>query len=134
MDGVTLVTTMRTLQFKLAVKDGVSKVLGISKSAVVVYSTSASRRRRLMEVSDSRNLHAGAAGVSAVYIVTMSGTSATALSTTLSEGAPTISATLSSYGFSGTTIAEAVAVLGNPVKQQQQQHRSHLHRAEQDRM
>ena len=116
MDGVTLITTQRTLQFKLAVKVAVSKVLKIDQSAVVVYSTSVSGRRRLVEVSDSRKLHGSQAGVSAVYIVTMPGTTTTALATTLSGATANISSTLSSYSFTGTTIREATVVLGNPSK------------------
>ena len=116
MDGVTLITTQRTLQFKLAVKVAVSKVLKIDQSAVVVYSTSVSSRRRLMEVSDSRKLHGAQAGVCAVYIVTMPGTTTTALATTLSMATANISSTLLTYSFTGTTIREATVVLGNPSK------------------
>ena len=114
MDGVTLITSQRTLQFKLAVKVAVSKVLKIDQSAVVVYSTSVSSRRRLMEVSDSRKLHGSQAGVSAVYIVTMPGTTTAALATTLSGATANISSTLSIYSFPGTTLREAKVVLGNP--------------------
>ena len=116
MDGVALITYPRRMQFELAVEVAVSKVLGINQSAVDVYSTSVSSRRRLMAVSDSRELHGSKEGVNAVYIVTMSGTSVTALATTLSGASGYISSTLSSYGFTESTIREATVTLGNPSK------------------
>jgi hypothetical protein len=115
VDGLTLSTSAKTLEFKVAFKDAVSKVLGINKSAVVVYSTNvAVDRRRLMEVSDSRKLDGAVPGVSAVYVVMKSGTTAAALATTLSGATASMSNTLSSYGITGTTIEEATVALGNP--------------------
>ena len=117
MDGLVLITAARTTVFKQAIQAAVASILGIDKSAVSVYSTNASRRRRLQgvsEVIESRNLHGGQAGVSAVYIVTMAGTSVTALAATMTEGASAISDTLSSTGFPGTSVGEAEVVLGSP--------------------
>ena len=114
MDGLTLATPARTLDFKLAFKDAVSKVLGIEKSAVVVYSTNVAGRRRLMGVSDSRKLDGAVAGISAVYLVRKSGTTTFALATILTASTAIMSNTLSAAGFTGTTIEEAKVVLGNP--------------------
>ena len=116
MDGLILITTARTSQFKQAIQAAVASILGLDKSAVAVYSTNASRRRLMgvREVSYSRSLHGGVAGVSAVYVVTMTGTTATALAATMSGAASTISNTLSTYGFIGTTVGEATVVLGSP--------------------
>jgi hypothetical protein len=114
VDGLTLASPARTLDFKLAFKDAVSKVLGIEKSAVVVYSTNVDGRRRIMGVSDSRKLDGAVAGISAVYLVRKSGTTAAALATTLSGATASMSNTLTSYGFTGTTVEEAKVTLGNP--------------------
>jgi hypothetical protein len=116
MDGLLLLTASRTSQFKLAIQAAVASILGLDKSAVSVYSTNASRRRLMgvSEGSQTRNLHGGLAGVSAVYVVTMAGTTATALAATMSGATSTISNTLSTYGFIGTTINEATVVLGSP--------------------
>jgi hypothetical protein len=114
VDGLILATPARTLEFKLAFKDAVSKVLGIEKSAVVVYSTNVASDRRLMEVSDGRKLDGAVAGVSAVYIVRKSGTTAIVLATVLTASTAIMSNTLSSAGFTGTTIEEAKVTLGNP--------------------
>ena len=111
-----LITASRTSQFKQAIQAAVASVLGIDKSAVSVYSTNASRRRLtgVSEVSYTRNLHGGLAGVSAVYVVTMAGTTATALAATMSGATSSLSNTLSTYGFIGTSIGEASVVLGSP--------------------
>ena len=99
----------------MAFKDAVSKVLGINKAAVSVYSTNvAVDRRRLMGASESRKLDGTAPGINAIYVVTKSGTTAIALATTLSGATASMSNTLSSYGITGTTIEKATVTLGNP--------------------
>ena len=115
MDGLTLASSAETLKFKVALKDAVSNVLGINKSAVVVHTTDvAVGRRRLTGASESRKLDGKVPGVEAVYVVTKSGTTVIALATTLTGATASMSNTLSSYGFTGTTIEEATVTLGNP--------------------
>lgn len=114
MDGVTLSTTALKEKFTTAVKSGVATILNIEQSAVSIYSTYASVRRRLTEVSDSRNLHGAEAGTKAVYTVTMSGTTKDVIQSSLTTNKNAIVTALSNNGFSGATVRDAEVVEGSP--------------------
>ena len=114
MDGLSLPTTEKKLLFTTVIKTAVAAILKIDMSAVSVYSTFVSARRRLTEVSDSRNLHGAQAGINAVYLVTMSGTTASALKDTLTLSASVIEASLSTAGFADVSVGTAAVALGSP--------------------
>ena len=100
--------------FTQAIKTAVAAILRIDQSAVSIFSTFPSSRRRLMEVGDSRNLHGAQAGINTVYLVTMAGTTSTELATVITASTDTIKSGLAAVGLSGATVREATVTLASP--------------------
>ena len=110
---MVLDSVLKKTFFTQAIKTAVAAILRIDQSAVSIYSTFPSSRRRLMEVGDSRNLHGAQAGINTVYLVTKAGTTSTDLATVLTASTDTIVSALSAVGLSGTTVREATVTVAS---------------------
>ena len=111
---MVLDSPLKKTLFTQAIRTAVAAILRIDLSAVSVFSTFPSARRRLMEVGDGRNLHGAEAGINTVYLVTKAGTTITELATVISGSTDTIVSGLAAVGISGTTVRAATVTAGSP--------------------